>query len=317
MTNTGGCDKVVIEKIEWSLRMKKLMILFPILSGIMWGSGGIFVRTLDNLGMDAFTIVGTRVIVAVFIILVGMLIFNKELLRIRLKDIWIFILTAIFGMYAINLCYNAAIQEVTLSLAAVLLSMSPIFVLILAAIIYKEKITKKKLLCMFLALSGCVLVSGILESSSTMQWSVKGIVLGISSALFYAMYSLISKLAMKRGYGGITITFYSLVFVLVMVFPMTDWDVAFKLASEGGVKMGIFMIVHSLCTSVLPYILFTVSLSYIDAGKASILAADEPIAAMIFGLLFFDEVPTILSMCGLVLATIAITIMSRPEKEMN
>ena len=75
MTNPHSCDKVVVGKIEWSIRMKKLMILFPILSGIMWGSGGIFVRTLDSLGMDAFTIVGTRVIVAVFIKLVGMLIF--------------------------------------------------------------------------------------------------------------------------------------------------------------------------------------------------------------------------------------------------
>ena len=265
--------------------MKRLMILFPVLSGIMWGSAGIFVRLLGNLGMDAFTIIGTRVVVAVLIILTGMLIFNRDLLRIRFKDIWIFILTAILGMYAINLCYNAAIQDLTLSLAAVLLSMSPIFVLILAAIIYKEKITKKKLICMFLALSGCVLVSGVLESSAFMQWSVKGIILGLSSALFYAMYSLISKLAMKRGYGGITITFYSLVMVMFMVLPMMDWKVAMDIATEGGVKMGIFMIVHSLCTSVLPYILFTVSLSYIDAGKASILAADEPIAAMVFGLI--------------------------------
>jgi drug/metabolite transporter (DMT)-like permease len=53
------------------------------------------------------------------------------------------------GMFAINLCYNRAIQEVTLSLAAVLLSMSPIFVLILAAVFFGEKITKKKLKAIF------------------------------------------------------------------------------------------------------------------------------------------------------------------------
>ena len=294
--------------------MKRLMTIFPVLSGIMWGSAGIFVRTLTELGMNAYTVISTRVIVAVFLIFIWLGTFNRTYLKIRLKDAWIFVVTGLIGMFAINLCYNYAIKDLTLSLAAVLLSMSPIFVLILAAIFFKEKITKKKLLCMFLALTGCVLVSGIFESSSGMQWSVKGIVLGLMSAFFYAIYSLISKVAMKKGYHAFTITFYSLFFVMLIVLPMTDWKLTYDIVRNGGFKMVAFMILHSLCASVLSYILFTVSLRYIDAGKASILAACEPIAAMIFGVMFFAEIPTILSLGGLVLALIAITIMTLPEK---
>ena len=295
--------------------MKKLMTIFPVISGIMWGSAGIFVRTLSNLGMDAYTIVSTRVIVAVLMILVGLAIYNPSYLKIKIKDIWVFFLTGMIGMFAINLCYNRAIQEVTLSLAAVLLSMSPIFVLILAAIFFGEKITKKKLICMVLALTGCMLVSGIFESGSKMQWSVLGIFLGLLAAFFYSIYCLISKIAMKKGYHAFTITFYSLVAVLIVVLPLTDWEVTGVIIRNGGVKMVLFMMLHSLCASVLSYVLFTVSLKHIDAGKASILAACEPIAAMIFGVIFFSEIPTILSIGGLVLATIAITIMTLPEKK--
>ena len=51
--------------------------------------------------------------------------------KLPLKDTWIFVITGLIGMFAINLCYNFAVKELTLSLAAVLLSMSPIFVIIL------------------------------------------------------------------------------------------------------------------------------------------------------------------------------------------
>ena len=91
---------------------------------------------------------------------------------------------------------------------------------------------------------------------------------------------------------------------MVIVFPLTDWNLTGQIIMDGGIAMVLFMILHSLCASVLSYILFTVSLKYIDAGKASILAACEPIAAMIFGVIFFSEIPTILSIGGLVLATI-------------
>jgi len=100
----------------------------------------------------------------------------------------------------------------------------------------------------------------------------------------------------------------------LIVLPLTDWNITMNIVVDGGIKMILFMILHSLCASVLSYVLFTVSLEYIDAGKASILAACEPIAAMIFGVIFFSEIPTILSVGGLVLAIIAITIMTLPEK---
>ena len=75
------------------------------------------------------------------------------------------------------------------------------------------------------------------------------------------------------------------------------------------------MLLHSVFTSVLPYVLYTVSLSYIEAGKTSILAAGgEPISAMLLGMLFFSEVPTILSLIGLILTIVALSLLCMPSK---
>ena len=295
--------------------MKQLLYLMPIVSGAMWGSAGIFVRKLTELGMNSYTVVSVRVILAVLILAVWLGIYDRNLLKIKLKDLWIFVAGGVVGMFGLNICYNFAISELSLSLAAVLLSLSPVFVLFMAAILFKEKITSKKVICMTIAIAGCVLASGVLESASTMRWSVKGIIVGIIGAFFYGLYGIISKTAMERGYHAFTTTFYCLFMVMLVVIPLTNWKLVTNVVVANPIKMSVFLVIHSLCTSVLPYILYTFSIRYIDAGMASILASGEPVAAMIFGVIFFSEIPTVLSVVGIVLVIVALALLSMPDKK--
>lgn len=295
--------------------MKQLLYLMPIVSGAMWGSAGIFVRKLTALGMNSYTVVSVRVVLAVIILAVWLGIYDKNLLKIKLKDLWIFVAGGVVGMFGLNICYNSAISELSLSLAAVLLSLSPVFVLFMAAILFKEKITSKKVICMTIAIAGCVLASGVLESASTMRWSVKGIIVGTIGAFFYGLYGIISKTAMERGYHAFTTTFYCLFMVMLVVIPLTNWKLVTDVVIANPFKMSVFLVIHSLCTSVLPYILYTFSIRYIDAGMASILASGEPVAAMIFGVIFFSEIPTFLSVVGIVLVIVALALLSMPEKK--
>ena len=294
--------------------MKQLLYLMPIISGAMWGSAGIFVRKLTEQGMNSYTVVSVRVILAVLILAVWLGIYDRNLLKIKLKDLWVFVAGGVVGMFGLNICYNFAISELSLSLAAVLLSLSPVFVLFMAAILFKEKITSKKVICMTIAIAGCVLASGVLESASTMRWSVKGIIVGIIGAFFYGLYGIISKTAMERGYHAFTTTFYCLFMVMLVVIPLTNWKLVTNVVVANPIKMSVFLVIHSLCTSVLPYILYTFSIRYIDAGMASILASGEPVAAMIFGVIFFSEIPTVLSVVGIVLVIVALALLSMPDK---
>lgn len=288
--------------------------LLPIISGIMWGSAGVFVRFFTELGMNSLTIVESRVILAIIIIFTGLFIMNRKLLRIKLSDIWIFICAGVFSMLGLNLCYNEAINELTLSLAAVLLCLAPIFVLILAGIIFKEKLTKQKIFCAILALIGCVLTSGILEEIGSVKWTTFGLFIGTLGAFFYGTYSIFSKIGMMKKYHSFTITAYSLLAVSIVLIPFTDWQIIGNIIESAPLKMSGLFLLHSLVTSVLPYILFTVSLNYIEAGKVAILASSEPIAALFFGIFFFAEIPTILSLTGLIIVLLALGLLSVPFK---
>ena len=123
--------------------MKKMYSILPILSGICFGSAGIFVRDLSKT-MNSTTIISSRIIYAVIILGLWILISSPEYLKIKLKDIWIFIGAGILGTLGLNICYNFSINELTLSLSAVLLSLAPIFVIILAFFFFHESITVKK-----------------------------------------------------------------------------------------------------------------------------------------------------------------------------
>lgn len=276
----------------------------------MWGSCGIFVRTLIDAGMDSITLLESRVWIGFVIMAVILLIYDKSLMKIRLKDWWIFAGASILGAFALNICYNESINQVTLSLAAVLLGMAPFFVLIFAAILFKEKLTLHKIICMVLALAGCVLVSGILESSSDLKWTPAGIIIGILSAIFYALYSVFSRVAMDRSYHPLTVTFYSFGILAVVAAPFTDWGTIGTYFAAAPVHNGLFMVAHAICITVMPYVLYTISLNCMEAGKASILASAEPVAAMVFGVIFYKEIPTVLSLIGLVMTLAALAALS-------
>ncbi len=292
---------------------KRLILLLPFISGIFWGSGGVFVRTLNLNGLNSNSILFSRLSLAVIILFLILMAYDKNLLKIKLKDVWLFIGSGILGVMLLNLCYNEAAFRVTLSLAAVLLSLAPIFAMFLSYILFNEKITQKKILSLILAIIGCIFVSGILES--TINWSVNGILFGLLSALFWALYGIFSKIATKRGYSVFTIIFYSFLCCTIALLPFFD-TAAFTNFIISNPSTNIpFAILHTLFTSILPYLLFTISLNYVDNGKATILcSAAEPSSASILGLIFFTENLTILNIIGIALTVIALSIIVQEEK---
>lgn len=295
--------------------MKKMLLALPILAGVLWGSVGVFVRVLSDFGLNNPTILSARVLIAAIILFVGLLIYDRSILKIRFKDLWLFVASGLLGMVGLNLCYNESISQLSLSLAAVLLSMAPLFTIIIAAFLFKEKITVKKIGCMVLAIIGCVLVSGLLESQTGVGWGAAGIIAGALAALFFALYGVFSKLAMNKGYKALTVTFYSLLVATIALIPFTDWAMLGSFVSTSYVQNTAFLVLHSLCTSVLPYVLFTIVLNYVETGITSLLAAaSEPAAAMVFGALFFAEVPTVLSFVGLLVTITALTLLLKPTQ---
>lgn len=281
---------------------------------MLWGSVGVFVRKMDAFGMDNFTMMFIRMFLGVLLMLAGLIVVDRNLLKVKLKDAGIILFGALAGNLGLSFFYNEAIIKLSLSFAAVLLSTFPVFVMILAAIFFKERITKRKVTCMLLAIAGCVLVSGFLEAGGNIIWSAAGLAVGVLSAFCYGLYSIITKMIMQRGYHSITITFYFMAVIMAVMAPFADLQVLGQFVAEAPAANTSFLVLHSALCAVIPYVIYTMSFNYMDSGKAAILAAIEPAAAMVFGALFFSEIPSLLSVVGMFVTISALSVLCLPEK---
>ena len=292
------------------------ILLLPILSGILFGSAGVFVRTFTEFGMSNPTLIFLRTSIAAAFLFLLIFFTDKSRLKVKLRDFPLFIGTGLIGMLGLNLCYSQSVTMLSLSLSAVLLSTAPIFVLIIASFLFKEKITKKKVVGAALAIIGCLLSTGVLEEVGTTSLSGFGIFLGCLSAVFYALYSIISRLASDKGYHTYTIIFYSVLLIAIAMIPFVQFDVAENYVEVAPVWHTVVLLFHSLCTSVLPYVFLTYALMHAEAGTVSILASGgEPVSAAVFGVIVYSEIPSLLMILGLAIVIYALVLLCQTPKQ--
>lgn len=289
--------------------MKKIYLLLPILAGIMFGSTGIFVRTLTENGVDSTTLLFLRFSIAILYIFIAIFLTDKSLLKLNKNDMPYFILCGLC-ILGLNLCYNSSINSVPLSLAAILLSTAPVFVLVFEYFLFNEKITSIKVICVVLVLIGCTLVTGLIEENS-IDISILGIIAGIGSAIFWAIYSVTSRKSIDMGRHTFTILLYSLMTITIVTIPFTSFTQIGNFINLNPGPNIIFLLLHSLVSFALPYIFITISLNHLDAGTAVILSSGEPIAALVFGMIFYLEMPTPLMVCGVFITIAALILLSR------
>ena len=281
--------------------MKKIYFILPILAGILFGSCGIFVRILTQNGMNITTQLFSRFSISIIIMLIFILTTDKGLLKINVSELKIIIIASI-NVIALNLCYNISTNTVPLSLAAVLLSLAPMFVIIFAYLAFKENITSKKVISMILIIIGCTLTTGLLEGNIlNINWI--GILSGISAAFFWANYNVASKKIIREGTSTHTLLFYAIILMTIILLPFTNFKQITTFINMNISTNTLFLIFNALLTFILPYVLLTESLNYIDAGSVAILAA----------VALYNEIPTILIIIGIGLTIIAITILSKEE----
>lgn len=278
------------QKLSASVNMgaaQKLGSPFLVLAaGSLWGLMGLLVRSLNAVGLSSMEISFVRSSVTFLCMLAGLLIFNKKALKIKLKDIWCFIGTGAFSVAFFNYCYFKTMTLTSLSVAAVLLYTAPAFVMLMSAVLFKERMSVRKLIALLLAFAGCAFVSGIVGGAGAL--SISGILYGLGSGIGYALYSIFGRYALERNYSSVTISFYTFVFASVATFFFVDAGTVFGAVYNSPLFFGktVFLV---LLVTLLPYLIYTRGLEGMENGTASVLASIEPVVATLVGIIVYKE----------------------------
>ena len=281
--------------------MKQTLPCLSILLGAsLWGLIGLFNRGLTAAGLSAQTIVAVRNLGGWAVLTLVLLAGKRQALKVKLRHLPYFFGTGVVSVVLFTLCYFSCQQMASLAAAAILLYTSPAFVVVLSALLWRDRITPRKLLALALAFLGCGFVSGL--GSGGLALTPLSLGLGVASGFFYGLYSIFARYALAH-YAPLTVTYYTFLFAGLGSLPLIRTGELGAFSQSGPVWLAFGLVVVA---TVLPYLLYTGGLAKVDSGRAAILASVEPAVAALVGVLAFQEPmsPGILSGLGCILATV-------------
>ena len=251
----------------------------------LWGVIGLWNRRLMAAGLSPLSIVVVRNLGGMILLVLFFAFRDRSVFRVERRHIKYFFGTGVVSVVLFTVCYFSCQKLCSLAAASILLYTAPSFVVLLSALLWKEPVTKKKLLALLLTLAGCACVCGVF--SGGLSVTIPGILLGLGAGFFYALYSIFGRYALAH-YPPLTVTVWTFLFAgpasLVLLRP-AELGAAFG----GSPEVWLTALALAVFSTAAPYILYTWGLARTEPGRASILASLEPVVASLTGVLAFGE----------------------------
>lgn len=275
--------------------MKKYLPCLSILgAAACWGCIGLFTRTLSRAGLGAANIVVIRNLGGLILLTLLFVLRDRSVFRVQPRHLPVFFGTGVVSVLFFTLCYFRCQELCSLAVSAILLYMSPAMVVLMSAVVFHEKITRKKLLALALALLGCSFVTGVWNGGLSL--TAAGVFFGLGAAFFYALYSIFAPFGLRH-YAPFTVVYWTFMFGGIgslFFLDTSEMETVFADAKMFLVALGLIVI-----STVLPYLLYTRGLAGVESGRASILASIEPVVASFVGILAFGEPMSLTVFLGL------------------
>ena len=171
-------------------------IALAVITAVMWGIMGIFVRDLSKYQFSNIEISFFRCALAGAAYFVFLLITKPATLKINLKGI---IICIVYGAVAYSISfvsYSVAVSRIPVGVATVLMFMSPIWVAILGRFMFGEKLEKSKIITIFVCLIGAILVANLIGGGN-IKLDAIGILAGVVNGIGVALQILLPKFFAK------------------------------------------------------------------------------------------------------------------------
>ena len=254
-----------------------------IFSVSVFGTIGIFVRWI---GLPSSVIALVRGAVGAAFLLLLARFRHAPIDRAALRRRWQLLLLSAAMMSFNWITLFEAYRYATVATATLCYYMAPIFVTLISPVLLKERLTARKLLCVFLALAGMVFVSGVPQSGLPGPSEAKGILLALCSAALYAGVILINKyLAGVPAYDRTLLQLACAAAVMIPYILLTEDLSAMSVTPLGAVLLLIVAVFHTgWC-----YALYFGSMTVLSAQTVALFSYIDPIVAILLSALLLRE----------------------------
>ena len=195
---------------------------------------------------------------------------------------WLLLSGALLGFNWILLF--EAYRYTSVAVATLCYYMAPILIVLVSPILFRERITAKKAICVAVALGGMMLVSGVLKDGGVKD--VRGVLFGLAAAVLYASIVLTNKKLTRT--DGLSRTILQLLTAGVVLLPYVfitenvtalDW-------SGSTIPM---LLVAGLIFTALTYAMYFSAIPGLRAQTAALGSYVDPVVAVLVSAIFLHE----------------------------
>lgn len=255
-----------------------------IISMVIWGTIGIFVRGIE---LNSIEIAFFRAFLgSVFLILIGLINkdkINKEILKMNL-------LVLCLSGIALGINWIALFQAMkytTIANAILSYYFAPVLITIFSAVLFKEKVSIKTIICLFGAILGLFLImkSGDLETVGGFNHII-GILYGLAGAVIYAIIVILNKYIKEL--SGFQSTLIQLSIATIVLIPTVYGRNSINI-NIIDIKTWILILIIGIVHTGIAYVLYFSSIKEVKGQSVAILGYLDPIVAILTSFLILGE----------------------------
>jgi drug/metabolite transporter (DMT)-like permease len=286
---------------------KGLGFTFGLFSAIAWGTNSTFCALLTKLGLSSGNIAvlgpGFNLIFFFCVLLIS----NRTGFLVRRKMLFLLIVNGILAGI-VNISFIKSISYFPIGVVSTLVFCNIFVIMIMSRLIFKTKITWRKIAASILAVFGVGLVLNIFEQG--LVFNPGGIIWIIFTILAWSSMITIEKYLLEKEVDSLAILMYTSFFaVLSLSIISSPWNLIVSIANTSSQTGGwVFMLIlgYGLIPQIGCYYLYISGLKFIEPSYIQIAYSLDPVTASMLGFIVFGQTMKITQMVGVLLILVVV-----------
>lgn len=259
---------------------------------ILWGSLGVFTKSIP---LSALSLAFLRAFIALPVLFLAMKVktgvHKKSVLSFRQLKPYL-LSGAILGFGWLTLFYG--FKHTSIASAVIIYNMCPVYVIIAAPLLLKEKIMPLQIAVIIISFTGLLFIVG---SNLTEGSSLVGILLSGLSGIMYACIVMLNR-SIKERVENRTATFFQILTAALVLLPFVLIDGEIFRITGMDIKAWIFLVLLGAVHTGLAYTLFFSVYESMKSLEIVSFSYLEPLFAIVFSLIFLGETLMPLQIAG-------------------
>ena len=296
--------------------------LICLIATIFWSTTAIFIRYLiQNYSMPPLLLAFWRDLFTSITVAIALAIISRPLLRVERRHL-AFLAGYGLALAFLNTSWTISVALNGAAVSTVLVYSSPAITAVVAWRLFGEPLDRVKIAAVILSLLGCALVSGA-YLPGMWQLNLIGVTTGLLSGLAMAIYNLMGKAAALRQINPWSTLLYSFAgaAAVLLVINLSSLGQAEGLARPDLLWLGkaltawLVLAILAMGPTIGGYGLYIVSLGYLPAGVANLIATLEPVFTAILAYLLLAERLSTVQLLGSALVAAGIVLLRIQERQ--